>query len=220
VSYLAAVEDRANPGPLRLGRPSWGRSSSHPELPRQQLPSLPRRDSVTLMDASPRHQSDDQLGPVERFWRNRLFARIRHRLTGLRRSSPAFTRAHAALIRLSRGRIRRSFLFTGGMPILVLTTTGRKSGQRRSTPVGYLKHGDAFAVLASNAGNDRSPAWWLNLQADPGAEVLAEGARIPVTAGRGRRRDGEGAVGRVRAAPSRLRRVPQPDRAPDTGGPA
>jgi deazaflavin-dependent oxidoreductase (nitroreductase family) len=136
------------------------------------------------MDASPRHQSDDRLGPVERFWRNRLFARIRHRLTGLRRSSPAFTRAHAALIRLSRGRIRRSFLFTGGMPILVLTTTGRKSGQRRSTSVGYLKHGDAFAVLASNAGNDRSPAWWLNLQADPGAEVLAEGARIPVTAGR------------------------------------
>jgi deazaflavin-dependent oxidoreductase (nitroreductase family) len=137
-----------------------------------------------LVDSSPTHQSGDQLGWVERFWRNRLFARIRHRLSGLRRSSPAFTRAHAALIRLSGGRIRRSFLFTGGMPVLVLTTTGRKSGQRRSTPVGYLKHGDAFAVLASNAGNDRSPAWWLNLQADPGAEVLAERARIPVSARR------------------------------------
>jgi hypothetical protein len=61
------------------------------------------------MDASPRHQSDDRLGPVERFWRNRLFARIRNRLTGLRRTSPAVTRAHAALIRLSSGRIRRSF---------------------------------------------------------------------------------------------------------------
>jgi deazaflavin-dependent oxidoreductase (nitroreductase family) len=137
-----------------------------------------------LVDSSPTHQSGDQLGWVERFWRNRIFARIRHRLSGLRRSSPAFTRAHAALIRLSGGRIRRSFLFTGGMPVLVLTTTGRKSGQRRSTPVGYLKHGDAFAVLASNAGNDRSPAWWLNLQADPGAEVLAERARIPVSARR------------------------------------
>jgi deazaflavin-dependent oxidoreductase (nitroreductase family) len=129
-------------------------------------------------------QSDGQLRPVERFWRNRLFARVRHRLTRLGRSSPAFTRAHAGLIRLSGGRIRRSFLFTGGMPVLVLTTTGRKSGQRRSTPVGYLKHGDAFAVLASNAGSDRSPAWWLNLQADPSAEVLAERARIPVTARR------------------------------------
>jgi F420H(2)-dependent quinone reductase len=128
--------------------------------------------------------SEDQLAWVERFWRNRLFARLRHRLTGLRRSSPAFTRAHATLIRLSGGRIRRSFLFTGGMPVLVLTTTGRKSGQRRSTPVGYLKHGDAFAILASNAGNDRSPAWWLNMQADPRAEVLAERTRIAVTARR------------------------------------
>jgi deazaflavin-dependent oxidoreductase (nitroreductase family) len=136
------------------------------------------------MDASRAQRSGDQLGWVERFWRNRLFARIRHRLTGLQRSSPAFTRAHAALIRLSGGRIRRSFLFTGGMPVLVLTTTGRKSGQQRSTPVGYLKHGDAFAVLASNAGNDRSPAWWLNLRADPSAEVLAERVRIPVTARR------------------------------------
>jgi F420H(2)-dependent quinone reductase len=131
----------------------------------------------------PRDQSAE-LRRAERFWRNRVFARIRHRLTGLRRSSPAFTRAHASLIRLSGGRIRRSFLFTGGMPVLVLTTTGRKSGQRRSTPVGYVKHGDGFAILASNAGNDRSPAWWLNLQADPSAEVLAERARIPVTARR------------------------------------
>jgi F420H(2)-dependent quinone reductase len=70
------------------------------------------------------------------------------------------------------------------MPVLVLSTTGRKSGQRRSTPVGYLNYGDAFAVLASNAGNDRSPAWWLNLQADPGAEVLVERARITVAARR------------------------------------
>jgi F420H(2)-dependent quinone reductase len=126
----------------------------------------------------------DELGWIERFWRNRVFARIRHRLTGLRRSSPAMTRLHAALIRMSGGRIGRSFLFTGGMPVLVLTTTGRKSGQRRSTPVGYLKHGEAFAVLASNAGNDRSPAWWLNLQSDSSAEVLAERARIHVTARR------------------------------------
>jgi F420H(2)-dependent quinone reductase len=70
------------------------------------------------------------------------------------------------------------------MPVLVLSTTGRKSGQRRSTPVGYLTYGDTFAVLASNAGNDRSPAWWLNLQADPSAEVLVEGARITVRARR------------------------------------
>jgi F420H(2)-dependent quinone reductase len=69
------------------------------------------------------------------------------------------------------------------MPILVLTTVGRKSGRSRSTPVGYLRHG-RFAVLASNAGSDRSLAWWLNLQADPKAEVLAERTHCAVIARR------------------------------------
>jgi F420H(2)-dependent quinone reductase len=124
------------------------------------------------------------LGPLERFWRNRLFARIRHQLTWMRRASPLLTRAHAIAIRLSGGRIRRSFMFTGGMPILVLTTVGRKSGQSRSTPVGYLRHGRGYAVLASNAGSDRSPAWWLNLQTQPRAEVLADRTRLAVTARR------------------------------------
>jgi F420H(2)-dependent quinone reductase len=124
------------------------------------------------------------LGPFERFWRNRLFARIRHHLTWMRRASPLLTRAHATAIRLSGGRIRRSWIFTGGMPILVLTTVGRKSGQSRSTPVGYLRHGDGLAVLASNAGSDRAPAWWLNLQARPGAEVLVDRTRFAVTARR------------------------------------
>ncbi len=145
-------------------------------------------ESMMSIDTSPIDPAADRggakLSPVERFWRNRLFARIRHRLTGLQRSSPALTRAHAAAIRLSGGRIRRSFLFTGGMPILVLTTIGRKSGRSRSTPVGFLRHGEAFAVLASNAGNDRSPAWWLNLQATPRAEILANGTRYTVTARR------------------------------------
>jgi deazaflavin-dependent oxidoreductase (nitroreductase family) len=126
--------------------------------------------------------SPPQLGPLERFWRNRRFARVRHHLTWFRRSTPLLTRAHAAAIRLSRGRIRRSFLFTGGMPILVLTSVGRKTGRSRSTPIGYLRHGDSFAVLASNAGSDRFPAWWLNLQAEPRAEVLASGTRYAVTA--------------------------------------
>jgi F420H(2)-dependent quinone reductase len=139
---------------------------------------------ATILDDPSSGRRDVELGRMERFWRNRLFARVRHQLSWMRRSSPLITRAHAVAIRISGGRIRRSFLFTGGMPILVLTTTGRKSGQRRSTPVGYLKHGKAFAVLASNAGNDRSPAWWLNLQADPSAEILADRARVAVKARR------------------------------------
>jgi deazaflavin-dependent oxidoreductase (nitroreductase family) len=125
-----------------------------------------------------------KLSLIDRFWRNRLFARVRHHGTWMRRVSARLTRTHATIIRMSGGRIRRSFLFTGGMPILVLTTVGRKSGKRRSTPVGYLEHGDGFAVLASNAGDDRSPAWWLNLQADPHAEILANRARMAVKARR------------------------------------
>jgi len=113
-----------------------------------------------------------RLTTSERFWRNRRFARVRHRLLWLRRSSPILTRLHARIIGWSGGRIRRSYIFTGGMPLLVLTTTGRKTGKRWSTPVAYLEVENGFAVIASNAGSDRVPAWWLNLQAEPGAEVL------------------------------------------------
>jgi F420H(2)-dependent quinone reductase len=120
------------------------------------------------------------LGPLQRFWRSRRFARLRHRLLWLRRTSPRLTRAHAKIIRWSGGRIRRSFLFTGGLPLLVLTTTGRKTGKSRSTPVGYLR----FAVIASNAGSDHVPAWWLNLQAEPHADILVDRTPHRVTARR------------------------------------
>jgi F420H(2)-dependent quinone reductase len=112
------------------------------------------------------------LGPTQRFWRSRRLARVRHRLLWLRRTSPRLTRAHAKIVRLSGGRIGRSFLFTGGLPMLVVTTVGRRTGKRRSTPLSYIRAGDAFAVIASNAGSDRVPAWWLNLRADPHGEML------------------------------------------------
>ena len=58
-----------------------------------------------------------------------------------------------------------------GAPVLLLTTTGRKSGQRRTRPLLYLRDGDNMVVVASNGGNDRHPAWWLNLDKNPEAEV-------------------------------------------------
>jgi deazaflavin-dependent oxidoreductase (nitroreductase family) len=137
-------------------------------------------DSAGALDDEPRYS----LRPSQRFWRNRRLARARHRLLWLRRSSPLLTRAHARLIRWTGGRVRRSFVFTGGMPVLVLTTVGRRSGKRRSTPLGYLAWGNGYAVIASNAGSDRVPAWWLNLQADPQAEVLADRTRHSVRARR------------------------------------
>jgi hypothetical protein len=92
----------------------------------------PRRRQVgtAITPEVSRADQPAKLSVVERFWRNRVFARTRHHLTWMQRTSPLLTRAHAAMIRLSGGRIRRSFIFTGGMPIQVLTTTGRKSGQK------------------------------------------------------------------------------------------
>ena len=55
----------------------------------------------------------------------------------------------------------------GGSPTLLLTTTGRRSGEPRTVAVGYLKDGERLVVVASNGGSDRPPSWLLNLQANP-----------------------------------------------------
>lgn len=55
--------------------------------------------------------------------------------------------------------------------MLLLTTTGRKSGLERTAPLLYVPDGERFVVVASNAGAERPPAWWLNLEARPEARV-------------------------------------------------
>ncbi len=83
------------------------------------------------------------------------------------------------LYRLSGGRI-------GGRinqaPVLLLTTTGRKSGQQRTAPVVYLADGDRYVVIGSNAGHARVPAWSLNLKANPDAEIEIGRRRLKVRA--------------------------------------
>lgn len=64
-----------------------------------------------------------------------------------------------------------------GTKILLLTTTGRKSGEERTTPLIYAPYGDhAYTIIASKGGTDEAPAWYLNLDAEPEVEVqvLAE----------------------------------------------
>jgi deazaflavin-dependent oxidoreductase (nitroreductase family) len=58
-----------------------------------------------------------------------------------------------------------------GKKILLLTNVGRRTGHQRITPLLYVEDGDRWVVVASNAGDDRHPAWWLNLQANPRARV-------------------------------------------------
>ena len=75
--------------------------------------------------------------------------------------------------RLSGGRVGGRA--PGGAPICLLTTTGRRSGERRCVPLLYLTDGDDLVVVASRGGMNRHPAWYLNLLADP--DVVVEVGR-------------------------------------------
>jgi F420H(2)-dependent quinone reductase len=76
-----------------------------------------------------------------------------------------------------RLRLRR---FRGG-DLLFLTTTGRRTGQPRTTPLLYLEDNGRWIVVASNAGGDWEPGWWLNLRAGTPASISVNGAIHPVT---------------------------------------
>ncbi|POX40641.1 nitroreductase family deazaflavin-dependent oxidoreductase [Streptomyces sp. Ru73] len=69
-----------------------------------------------------------------------------------------------------------------GTTTLILTTTGRRSGERRSTPLIYQRFGDDLLVVASKGGSDTPPLWYLNLQADPEVEVQVKGDRFTARA--------------------------------------
>jgi len=71
-----------------------------------------------------------------------------------------------------------------GRPMLLLTTTGRKSGRSRTTPLQYFEDGGNMIVIASNGGNTWHPAWWLNLERNPEAEVQVRSDKRQVTAER------------------------------------
>lgn len=117
---------------------------------------------------------------------DRFYSRVSTSLgtTGLRWMG----KAAVPLYRLSGGRVMGKI---GRAPVLLLTTTGRKSGQRRTAPVVYLRDGEGgerFSVIGSNAGNASAPAWSLNLKANPNAEIEVGRERMPV---RGRVAEGE-----------------------------
>ena len=69
-----------------------------------------------------------------------------------------------------------------GTQTLLLTTTGRKSGQPRELPLIYGRTGDEVMVVASDGGADAPPAWYLNLEADPEVEVQVKDDRFKAKA--------------------------------------
>ncbi len=80
----------------------------------------------------------------------------------------AIGKTHLALYKLTRGTIGASL---GGKPMLLLTTTGKKTGMLRTTPLQYLRDGENLVIVASNGGNPSNPGWWFNLDATPEAEA-------------------------------------------------
>src|SRR3954452_18365871 len=69
-----------------------------------------------------------------------------------------------------------------GTKTLILTTTGRKSGEPRKAPLIYGEHDGDYLVVASKGGADEPPAWYVNLKADPSATIQVWGEKLAVTA--------------------------------------
>jgi deazaflavin-dependent oxidoreductase (nitroreductase family) len=106
-----------------------------------------------------------------------LFARILHHI-----DRPVY--------RLTGGRHTFATLVSG-LPVVMLTTTGARSGVPRTVPVLGLPTPDGIAVIASNYGQARHPAWYYNLRADPEGEIAVDGKRRRFRAveAQGERRD-------------------------------
>jgi F420H(2)-dependent quinone reductase len=87
-----------------------------------------------------------------------------------------FMKGQVSLYRLTSGKVG------GGEHLLILTTTGRKSGVERDTPLFFFRDGDHYIIMASAGGAAKHPTWWLNLQSHPQAKIQVGAQVIPVVA--------------------------------------
>jgi len=89
-------------------------------------------------------------------------------------TQPAFAKEHVERYRASNGadgQIWAGFDGKGHFPCLLLTTTGRKSGAARTTPLIYGRDGEDYVVIASQGGRPSHPGWYFNILADASVEV-------------------------------------------------
>ena len=98
----------------------------------------------------------------------RRLHRLGYVLLGELATTRLFYTLHRAIYRLSGGRI---FSRSVGCPVVLLTTTGRKSGEPRTAPIFGFREGESIVVVPSNAGKKHYPSWYLNLRANPQAQV-------------------------------------------------
>jgi deazaflavin-dependent oxidoreductase (nitroreductase family) len=119
-------------------------------------------------------------------------SRALHRLTGGRlgsqeaafaaprgRALQLITAAHLWVYRRTNGVVGAS---TAGLPTLLLTTIGRKTGLERTVPLPYFEHPEGVMVVASFAGGPKNPAWYENLAANPDVVVQIRARRYPARA--------------------------------------
>ena len=90
-----------------------------------------------------------------------------------------FIASHVGLYRMTKGKLGGTM---GTNEILLLTTTGRKSGKVRTTPAVFFRDKATFVVVASNGGAANRPAWYHNLVADRKASITVKGEEIQVKA--------------------------------------
>jgi deazaflavin-dependent oxidoreductase (nitroreductase family) len=85
----------------------------------------------------------------------------------------AMNAAHRVLLAVSFGKLGWT---AGKMPVLELTTTGRRTGRKHAVMLtSPIQQGSTLVVVASRGGDDQAPAWYLNLVADPEVEVAVQG---------------------------------------------
>ena len=120
----------------------------------------------------------------------------------------AMSRAHAALLRLSRWHVGAGIV---GMPVVMLRTTGRRSGRVRDVVLSSpIVDGERVVLVASKGGDDRGPEWYRNLVAQPAVELTLRGVTRAMTARTADAAERAELWPRVVAALFRLRRLPAP----------
>ncbi|MGJ6121919.1 nitroreductase family deazaflavin-dependent oxidoreductase [Mycolicibacterium sp. Y3] len=90
------------------------------------------------------------------------------------------SRAQTWLFKKTNGRLGDKFLH--GAEVGILTTTGRKSGELRDSPLLYLQEGERIVLVASQGGRDTDPMWYLNLRANPKVSFQTKHETLTLTA--------------------------------------
>jgi F420H(2)-dependent quinone reductase len=90
-----------------------------------------------------------------------------------------FVALYAFLYRLTSGQIGGSM---SNLDVLLLTTTGRKTGKARTVPLGYIRDDERYVIIASNSGQPANPGWFFNLQSNPQVTLQIKEQKLKATA--------------------------------------